>query len=162
MLQEKERTSILQIEVSQKDLENRKLELSGMLQTADRNSSLFEEVNARLINLREQDGDVKEDITQLLQFMRAMSKTDELNTLIEQNSDIIDGKFKERVERQFPKLSKNDLQLMVLMKLGLSTKEIAQLKNVEPASIRIFKHRLKTKLNLTVDVDLYTFINELN
>lgn len=37
-----------------------------------------------------------------------------------------------------------------------------QLKNVEPSSIRIFKHRLKQKMNLAKEDDLIAFIQKLN
>ncbi|MDG1333650.1 MAG: hypothetical protein P8P74_15040 [Crocinitomicaceae bacterium] len=159
---EKERANQLEMEIAEKELENRKLELKRMLGAVDRNSTLFQEVSSRLDKLRSKEGDLSEDISQLVQFIRSMSKADEISELLKRNSDLVDDRFKARFEAQFPNLSKSEVQLAMFIRLELSTKQIAQLKNVEPSSIRIFKHRLKQKLGLAKNEDLVAFIQTLN
>ena len=127
---EKERASQLELEVTEKELENRRLELKRMLTSVDRNSMLFKEVSSRLEGLKSKEGDLRKDIGQLVQFIRSMSKSDEISELLKQNSDLVDDSFKERLEEQFPNLSKSEVQLVILIRLELSTKEIAQLKGL--------------------------------
>ena len=127
---EKERASQLELEVTEKELENRRLELKRMLTSVDRNSMLFKEVSSRLEGLKSKEGDLRKDIGQLVQFIRSMSKSDEISELLKQNSDLVDDSFKERLEEQFPNLSKSEVQLVILIRLELSTKEISQLKGL--------------------------------
>jgi DNA-binding CsgD family transcriptional regulator len=47
------------------------------------------------------------------------------------------------------------------MRMQLNTKEIAQMLNIEPKSIRMARYRLKKKLNLPEETDLINFISKL-
>jgi DNA-binding NarL/FixJ family response regulator len=158
---EKEKSTDLSIKMAEQQIENKKLELSKILTNIDKSSSLSEEVLARLSILKQKDGDVKDDISQLIQFINSMSRTNSINELVEKNSDVLGFGLKERIEKRFPNLTPSELQLIILIRIGLSTKEVAQLKNVEPTSVRIFKHRLKVKLEVPKELDLNRFVSEL-
>jgi len=54
----------------------------------------------------------------------------------------------ERLQARFPDLNANELRLCALLKINLTTKEIAALLNITPASLRTSKYRLRKKLNL--------------
>jgi tetratricopeptide (TPR) repeat protein len=58
-------------------------------------------------------------------------------------------------------LSEKDLRLASFIKMNLSTKEIAAILNVLPQSILTSKYRLKKKLNLAKEEDLYGFLSGL-
>lgn len=161
LVTEKEKSTDLQIKMAEQKMENKKLELSKILASIDKNSSLSEEVLSRLSVLKEKDGDVKDDISQLIQFINSMSRTNSINELVDKNSDILGFGLKERIEARYTNLTASELQLIILIRIGLSTKEIAQLKNVEPSSVRIFKHRLKSKLEVSKDIELGTFVMKL-
>ncbi len=162
LVAEQEKTAALKLEMAEKNLENKKLELVNMFNSADSSSALFEEIESRLKRLKnKKSGEISEDVNQLVQFVKSHSKSLEINSLIEKNSDLFSVKLKERIEEQYPDLTKSELQLIILIRLGLSTKEMAQLKNVEPSSIRIFKHRLKTKLKVSKGTDLTDFISQI-
>ncbi|MDX2362602.1 MAG: hypothetical protein QNK23_17470 [Crocinitomicaceae bacterium] len=161
LIAEQEMSSELKIQMAEQELENKKLELGQILNSIDKNSSLFEEIVSRLTQLNDKEGDVKEDLSQLLHFIRQHSKSDEMQELIDSNSEVLGAGFKVKVEKQFPDLTGSELQMMIFIRLGLSTKEMAQLKNVEPSSIRIFKHRLKTKMDLNKEEDLAAFIQRI-
>lgn len=161
LIVEKEKSTDLQIKFAQQEMENKRLELSKILTSIDKSSSLSGEVLSRLSSLKAKEGDVKDDISQLIQFIKSMSRADSINELVEKNSDVLGFGLKERIETKFPDLTASELQLIILIRIGLSTKEIAQLKNVEPSSVRIFKHRLKIKLQVHKEDNLTDFIIEL-
>jgi DNA-binding CsgD family transcriptional regulator len=60
-----------------------------------------------------------------------------------------------------PALTINDLHLAALVLLGLSTKQIAQLNSNTPESIDVARSRLRTKLNLSTETNLKTFLMQL-
>lgn len=66
--------------------------------------------------------------------------------------------FRELKERS-PDLSSNDLRLCAYLKIGLNSKEIAEILNIQPSSFYISRSRLRKKLNLKPSEDLYSFLN---
>lgn len=67
--------------------------------------------------------------------------------------------FFRKLKERFPGLSGNDLRLCAYLKIGLNSKEIADLLNIQPSSSYISRSRLRKKLNLNADEDLYGFLN---
>lgn len=66
--------------------------------------------------------------------------------------------FDEKMKRAFPTLTGNEIRLVTLMKMNLSTKEIASILNVTPESVNKARYRLRKKTNLSSDQNLQDFI----
>lgn len=66
--------------------------------------------------------------------------------------------FFRKLKDKFPGLSANDLRWCAYLKIGLSSKEISDILNIQPSSAYISRSRLRKKLNLDVEEDLYTFL----
>lgn len=98
-----------------------------------------------------------------------------LNRLIDQSLDIEDDfeKFTTHFENVHPRffqklqhhaeqpLSALDQKYCAYLRMQLSTKEIANLLNIEPKSVRMAQYRIKKKLGLTEDNDLKDFLHQL-
>ncbi len=69
--------------------------------------------------------------------------------------------FFRKLKEQFPGLSGNDLRLCAYLKIGLNSKEIADIMNIQPSSAYISRSRLRKKLNLNADEDLHDFLFNL-
>lgn len=59
-----------------------------------------------------------------------------------------------------PKLVESEIKFCAFLKLKLSTKEIAQIQSIEPATVKNKKNRIRKRLNIPVDVELYYFFNQ--
>lgn len=55
-------------------------------------------------------------------------------------------RFIERVHQVYPKLTKDDMLIVLLMRMRLRNTEIVRLLHVKPASFRLRRWRLKKKL----------------
>ena len=66
--------------------------------------------------------------------------------------------FDEKIKRAFSDLTGNEIRLVTLMKMNLSTKEIATILNISPESVKKARYRLRKKLNLNTDQNLQQFI----
>jgi len=66
-----------------------------------------------------------------------------------------------RLSQQFTTLTESDKRLIALIKLGLSSKEIASLSNISPKSVEMNRYRLRKKLNLPPDIELSKFVNQI-
>lgn len=157
-LAEQEKMTKLKAEMRKEEIKNKQLELNQLLNSINKYSSISSEVTKRLKSIKNKEGDIKDDLNQLLSFINATNKSNELMSALEDNTDSAYFGFKERVESNYPELTESEFQLVLLIRLGLKAKEIAQIRNVEPASVRIFKHRLKSKLKLSKETDLVEFI----
>lgn len=61
-----------------------------------------------------------------------------------------------------PHLSLSDLSFSAMIFLGFSSKEIAQYSSMEHRSVQTKKYRLRKKLNLEAETDLYQFIRSIS
>ncbi|MEL6670587.1 MAG: tetratricopeptide repeat protein [Bacteroidota bacterium] len=66
--------------------------------------------------------------------------------------------FDEKVKRAFPTLTANEIKLVTLMKMNLSSKEMATILNITPESVNKARYRLRKKMNLPTDQNLQDFI----
>jgi tetratricopeptide (TPR) repeat protein len=69
--------------------------------------------------------------------------------------------FYETLTTRYPNLSANDIKFSAFLRLNLSTKTIAQYKNISIRTIESRKYRLRKKLDLPSDVDLNKWMMEL-
>lgn len=61
-----------------------------------------------------------------------------------------------------PNMLINELRFCALLFLNFSTKEIAQYTLVQPQSIQIRKHRLRKKLKIPSNIDIYIWMKDVN
>lgn len=163
LLIEKEKANKLQNQLEQKALENKKLELQSVLSAADKNEAFVDELlqKLKMISRIEAKKELHSEIIQLRQFLNSYKKKVDVDQLVKDNSELIEQRFKENLQLKYPELTTSDIQLLLFIKLELSTKDIAALKNVEPSSIRMFKYRLKKKLNLDKETSIEDFVTNM-
>ncbi len=67
--------------------------------------------------------------------------------------------FFEKIRQNFKNLSNNDIRFCAYIRMGLSTKEIAQLQGISASSIQKARYRLKKKIGLAKEINLVDFIS---
>ena len=75
--------------------------------------------------------------------------------------DQVHNNFLTTLKTRFPLLSPTDLKMCAYLRLNLSSKEIAQLLNISPKGVEISRYRIRKKLGLTPEVNLYEFLTEV-
>ena len=63
--------------------------------------------------------------------------------------------------RSYPEVSNNDLRLMSLLKMNLSSKEIANILNISVEGVKKVRYRLRKKLNLNTEESPQELVIEL-
>ena len=93
---------------------------------------------------------------------------DEIITLAKENSPRLLNKFRlfypdffNKIFAIQPNLKNSELIFCIYLKLNLSTKEIATYTFVTPKAIQNRKNRLRKKLSIPSDVDIYKWFNDL-
>ncbi|MCT2561886.1 hypothetical protein [Chryseobacterium herbae] len=93
-----------------------------------------------------------------------------INNLIQidkNNSDLISESSAEnkllikKLSAQFPDLTHNEIKFCIYYKLDLSSKEVAILENITEGSVRVYKTRIKSKMNIGKEADLTMFLKNM-
>ena len=166
--QQKLKNEKLQSDTRLKEEENKKLQLE--LEHKQRelsNVTLYlyqknENLNQLLEELKriEDSGDIanKKDLHSLKRSIQNNLNLDQDWERFKTHFDQVHEGFIEKLSQQFPALTAQDLRHCAYIRMNLSTKEISRLINIAPASVQKSRVRLKKKLHLGMEVDLFQFI----
>ncbi len=69
--------------------------------------------------------------------------------------------FNGNVKKKYPNVTSNELRLMALLKMNLSSKEIANILNISQEGIKKARYRLRKKLQITTDDSLQDVVLSL-
>lgn len=75
--------------------------------------------------------------------------------------DQVHNNFLTILKTKFPQLSPTDLKLCAYLRLNLSSKEIAQILNISLKGVEVSRYRIRKKLNLPTETNLYDFLIEM-
>ena len=125
-------------------------------------NQLLEELKEKINQIRkETDGKISGKLNKLqrtIGYSFSLDKDwDEFRKYFEQ---VHDEFFKELTNR-FPDLSNKELRLCALLKLNLTSKEIAAITGISPSSVKMARYRLRRKLELNAEEDLVAFFIHL-
>lgn len=135
------------------DLTNAAQEISRRQQWLEQFKEKLQKVKS--LNIRADE--LNEVFLDVAQQMQLDSKNEELFG----NIDQVNHEFFHLLKEKFPSITPKEQELCGLIRLNLSTKEIASIRNIEPHSIRIARSRLRKRLGLDRDDSLYDFLRDL-
>jgi DNA-binding CsgD family transcriptional regulator len=79
----------------------------------------------------------------------------------QKNADQVNQEFFEKLTDKYPKLTENEKRLSALLRLNLSSKEIATLNNISVKAVEMGRYRLRKKINLETNEVLTEFLRNL-
>jgi DNA-binding CsgD family transcriptional regulator len=120
--------------------------------------------NEVLLSLKSQLKDIKKDKHSTRHFQ---SMINNINSDINNDQnwkqfksyfEAVHKDFNSKVLSNYPEVSNKDLRLMSLLKMNLSSKEIANMLNISVEGVKKARYRLRKKLNLTSDQSLQDLV----
>lgn len=91
------------------------------------------------------------------EIVNEVSSERSLQSLLDK-SENIDGSFLIKLKEDYPSLSKSEIRLCVYLLMGMTSKDIAVVVNIEPASVDRRRYRLRKKLGLAKSDSLTDFL----
>ncbi|MEM9848685.1 MAG: tetratricopeptide repeat protein [Bacteroidota bacterium] len=88
-------------------------------------------------------------------------QTSKEQQLFNENIEAINQDFYYKLGQDFPNLNKSEKELCSYLRLGLSNKEIAAIRNVTPEAIRISRYRLRKKMGFEAKEKVEQFLSTL-
>jgi len=104
-----------------------------------------------------------ENLYNLRKIIRLLSSEEKSGEGWEQFSiyfNKVHANFLEDLKAVYGNITSNDMKLAAYLKLGLSTKEIAELLKISPRGVEISRYRLRKKLQIPAEVSLFDFLSD--
>lgn len=130
------------LKIQEEKIRNLHLNLNIKQETA---KAFLEKIKkARKSNLNNPESILKElyfDLNNLINIDKRNIDFTEQNSVENQN-------FIKKLSEKYPLLSEQELQLCVYFRLNLSAKEISMLEKITDGSVRVYKSKIKSKMNI--------------
>ena len=106
--------------------------------------------------------DIKKYTQSLLLKLQQQITTENKFSLLHEKIEIINNEFNEKITSQFPSLTKTEREVCLLLRLNLSIKEIASIRNATAGSIKTIRYRIRKKMDVPKSQELEYFIQHLS
>jgi DNA-binding CsgD family transcriptional regulator len=136
-------------------------ELANSTMGAIKKNQFLTDIRSELEKVREYSEKnklVTNDIRDIIRKIDRDIDNEENWKVFEDYFDRVHEKFLNRMKSRFPILTANDLRLSAYLRMNLSTKEIAPLMNITVRGVEISRYRLRKKLQLGREDNLYDFL----
>ena len=101
------------------------------------------------------------EIREIIVYIKSQLQIDESQKVLQENINTINNEFLTILQREFPNLTKNERQICTLLRIQLTSKEIAIVKNISADSVKVMRHRLRKKMKVLPGTDLNIFLSNL-
>ena len=166
----------LELEKSEKEivkLRNEKLEAEIAFKNTELASTAM-----HLVQKGELLGNIKEEMSRIKKnanghaapdefkkIMRILSEENKMDKDWEQfaqHFDHVHSYFLSNIKTRYPTLSPHELKLCAYLRMNLSSKEIAQLESISVRGVEIGRYRLRKKLKINTETNLFDFLLEFS
>jgi len=106
----------------------------------------------------EQKNEIRQIKRQINNYLRTEKDWDLFKIYFEQ----VNEGFFDKLKLINPEFSSNDLKLSALIKLNMNIKESASVLNIAPNSVKSARYRLRKKLGISQEIDLFEYLQSLN
>ncbi|MBK9290226.1 MAG: inorganic phosphate transporter [Bacteroidetes bacterium] len=123
----------------------------------------LEELSLLIEQLRQHplDQEVQHNVQKIQTLVQQKMSFTKAADMLYLNAEQTNRDFVERLEKNFPDLSPQEKRLALLIRVGMSNKEIATMLNIAPKSVEVFKYRLKKRLGIAAEQSVNDFIMNL-
>lgn len=143
-----------EIEFKNQELATSTLHLLQKNQTIETLKTKFDELNQHIKN-----PELKKELNKILHVFREDLRQEEDREKFTQLFDQAHHDFITKLKAKHPSLTSNDHKVCALLKMNLSTKEMAPLLNISVRGVEISRYRLRKKLEVDRSVNLNSYFN---
>lgn len=142
------------------DYKNKELGAAAMnlVQKRELLSKIKEELMRLLKNL--DNGETVKNFKKVIKMMTDDEKFEQNWEHFSYHFDRVHGDFLLALKSKYPNITTSELKLCAYLRLNLSTKEIAQLMNISVRGVEVSRYRLRKKLQIPSEVNLFNYLIE--
>ncbi len=105
--------------------------------------------------------ELKQSLNSLIAQLRLQIDTENKLAGLQEKIDYNNISFDQKLQELFPDLTKGEREVCALLRLNLSIKEIMIIRNVSSDSVKSMRRRIRKKMNISQDIELESFIQQL-
>ncbi|MBL4651445.1 MAG: hypothetical protein JKY53_01070 [Flavobacteriales bacterium] len=144
------------------DLSYKTKELENFAMHLVKRNDVLVEVKSSLKNMRRYSSiENTQMLTELTLKINNITKSSNELKNLQARLEEVNQLFFSRLEKKYPQLTHNERQLCGLIKMGLSSKEVALLNDVTERAIITARHRLRKKIEISTAQNLVDFLNTI-
>ena len=103
-----------------------------------------------------------DDFKKILHILKEENKLDKDWEQFASHFDSVHTSFLRILKQKYPLVSAHELKLCAYLRMNLSSKEIAQLENISVRGVEISRYRLRKKLQIPTETNLFDFLLQLS
>ena len=148
----------------QAEIEHKNTELASVAMHLVQKGELLGNIKDELMRLKKSSNDENHktgDYKKLIHILGEEDKMDKDWEHFAQHFDKVHRDFVVILKEKHPTVTGNELKLSAYLRMNLSTKEIAQLMNISVRGIEISRYRLRKKLGISSEVNLFDYLINL-
>jgi DNA-binding CsgD family transcriptional regulator len=152
----------LQNQILENKIVNKQKDLMDLANTISENTKWRDYLLNALQKIKVSKGRTKDKhFNELINEIKIKTSVENNRLEYQKKIDTLNNEFYSNLLHQYPNLTQNELRLCSLLKLDLTSKEIAQIQNIELKSVYINRSRLRKKMGLAPEVDLSNALKEV-
>lgn len=158
----KMRQQQLELENAQNMLTASRQELTGFAAFLKSRNEMMERIREMLKEGYKMDSaEIVPHLKKINAFISSYASHDKSSQTLLLKAEERNKDFMDRLMKLHPDLTKGERNLALLIRGGLSTKEISMLLGLESKTVNMNRYRLRKALDLTQDSDLYDYLSSL-
>ena len=160
-LKKKEVERKKQEELLKQEIDFKKKELASQTLHLVQKNTFIQELKENLERIKTSPDLFKVEFRRIVMLLKKENASDKDWEVFKSYFSEVHDNFDKKLMSIYKEITEKELRIASFIKMKLSTKEIAAMFNVLPDSVLKSKYRLKKKLNLDKETDLYQFLNTL-
>ncbi|WP_158829247.1 triple tyrosine motif-containing protein [Mucilaginibacter lacusdianchii] len=150
----------LQNEKLESEIDYKNRELANMVMHLVQRGKVIDKIKEELSTMlgKNEGASNSTHFKRLLRLINEVEKGEKDWEQFNQHFNTVHAHFFKKLQSSFPDITLNELKLCAYTKMNLSTKEIAQMMNITVKAVEIARYRLRKKLMLQPDTNLYAFL----
>jgi DNA-binding CsgD family transcriptional regulator len=149
----------LQNEKLETDITFKTRELANATMHLVERGKLLSKIKEELLRIQKNiPGGAPVDFKRLINTINDAEKNDNYWDQFISHFDQVHSNYLTLLKARFPVLTTTDLKLCAYLRINLSSKEISQLMNISVRGVEIARYRLRKKLNIPTDENLFDFL----
>jgi len=148
-------------EILNQEIEFKKKELASQTLHLVQKSSFIQELTENLEKIKNSPDLFKMEFRKIVMLLKRENASDKDWQVFKSYFSEVHDNFDKKLNAIYQDITEKEIRLASFIRMKLSTKEIATMLNVLPDSVLKSKYRLKKKLNVEKDTDLYQYLSNL-
>ncbi len=145
------------------ELEYKNSELASTAMHLMQKGELLSDIKDELVRIKKTSPETSPaDFKKIIQILKEENKLDKAWEQFAIHFDTVHRGFLTMLKQKYPMVSAHDLKLCAYLRMNLSSKEIAQLENISVRGVEISRYRLRKKLQIPTETNLFDFLMQLN